>query len=95
MIDAGGDIPGRALIPLHVGVVGEEFAVLVEGDVELVAEAESEELDGLAVGIHAADVATGGIFAFGVAAGVPHAGSRWSSSQRTGRDLFRLVGRSV
>ena len=73
VVDARGNVPRRTLVPFHVGVVGEEFAVLVEGDVELVAETESEELDGFALRVHAADVAAGGVFAFGVAASVPHA----------------------
>ena len=73
VIDAVRNIPRGALVPLHVGVVGEEFAVLIEGEVELIAEAEGEEFHGFAFGIGAADVAAGGEFVFGVAAGVPHA----------------------
>ena len=74
MVDAGGAIPGGADVPFHVGVVGEEVASGIEGDVELVAEAVAEEFEVGAVGVHGADVTAGGEDAAGVAVGVPHAG---------------------
>ena len=74
VVDAGGAIPGGADVPFHVGVVGEEVAGGVEGDVELVAEAVAEEFDVGAVRVHGADEAAGGEEAAGVAVGVPHAG---------------------
>ncbi|MBL9185911.1 MAG: hypothetical protein JNK23_00390 [Opitutaceae bacterium] len=72
VVDARGDMPGRVLVPLHVGVVGEELAVLVEGHVVLVAETDREEFDRFAVAIGAGDVAAGGVFVAGMAAGIPH-----------------------
>ena len=57
--DAGGHVPGGADVALHVGVEGEEVAVLVEGDVEGIAEAGGDELDVGAVWLHGEDVAGG------------------------------------
>ncbi len=74
MIDASGAIPGGADVPFHIGIVGEEVASGVEGDVELIAKAVAEELDVGAIGIHGSDEAAGGELAAGVAVGVPHAG---------------------
>ena len=76
VVDAGGHVPRRAHVPLHVGVVGEELAVGIEGDVVLVAEAAGEELDAFAVRVGFADVAAGGEDAAGVAVGVPQAGDQ-------------------
>ena len=73
MVHAGGAVPGGADVPLHVGVVGEEVACRIEGDVELVAEAVAEQLHVAAIGLHRGDEATGGQLAPGVAIGVPHA----------------------
>ena len=57
VVDARRPIPGRADVPLHVGVVGEQLADAVEGDVEMVAQAHRDQLPLLAVGSHARDVA--------------------------------------
>ena len=73
MIHACGAIPGAADVPLHVGVVGEELALVVEGDVELVAETVAEEFHVFAIGLHAANEAAGGEFASGVAVRIPQA----------------------
>ena len=73
VIDAGGHVPRRSHVPLHVGVVGEELAVRIEGRVILVAEAAGEELDVFPVGIGFADVSAGGEDALGVAVRIPHA----------------------
>ena len=56
---AVGHIPRAAHVPLHVGIEGEEVAVLVEGDIERVAQAAGPELHLAAVGLHAQDVAGG------------------------------------
>ena len=71
--DAGGPIPGRIDVPLHVGVVREQLAVAVEGDVERVAVAHRDELPLLPVRADAADVAAGGLLAGHEAAAVDHA----------------------
>ena len=48
---AGGAIPRHVHVPLHVGVVREQLAVAVEGDVERVAIAHRHQLPVLAVGL--------------------------------------------
>ena len=57
--DAGGHVPGGADVAFHVGVEGEEVAVLVEGEIEGIAEAGGDELDVGAVWLHGEDVAGG------------------------------------
>jgi hypothetical protein len=74
VIHARGAIPRAADVPLHVGVIGEEFALVVEGDVEFIAEAGAEELHVFAIGFHAANEAAGGEAAAGMAVRIPQAG---------------------
>ena len=64
VVDAGRAVPGSVEVPLHVGVVGEEFAVTVKIDVVLVAESGGDDFPGLAVGVGLADPAAGGEGAF-------------------------------
>ena len=73
VIHAGGAIPWAADVPLHVGIVGEELALIIEADIELVAEAVAEEFEAGAIGVHAANVAAGGEDAAGVAICIPQA----------------------
>src|SRR3954464_9112618 len=55
--DADRAIPGRTPVPFHVGVEAEELAISVEGDVVGIALARGEQLDILAVLVHAGDEA--------------------------------------
>ena len=73
MIDAGRSVPRRSKIPLHVGVVDEQFTIGVERHVVGVAVAGRPDFPGLPVGVGAHHVAAGGEHAGGVAVGVPHA----------------------
>ena len=73
MVDAGGHIPRCAHVPFHVGVVGEELAIRIEGGIVLIAEPAGEELDGFSLRVGFANVAAGGENAFGVAVRIPHA----------------------
>src|SRR5262249_2019815 len=54
--DAGGAIPGRVHVPLHVGVEGEQLAGAIERRVELVAVADRGQLPGLALRVGPAEV---------------------------------------
>jgi len=96
VVDAGGAIPGRAEVPLHVGIEGEEFAVLVEGGIEFIAEAGADHFDLPGIGIGLEDEAAGGETTFGVAVGIPHAGEEVVLGPGKGRagvvDFFGRVG---
>ena len=72
MVDAGRSIPGHPEVPLHVGVVGKEFAVGIEAEVVRVAVAGTPEFPLLAVGVRADDVASRGQFAGGMTVAIPH-----------------------
>ena len=73
MVHACGAIPRRADVPFHVRIVGDHFAVRVESEVELIAEAHAEDLDRLRVPIGFANVAAGREDAPRVAIRIPHA----------------------
>ena len=73
MIDAGGAIPGGVEVILHVGVIGEEFAVVIDAAVEDVAEAGGEDFHVLALGIEAINDAARGHDVAVVAATIGHA----------------------
>lgn len=62
---------GDADIPFHVGIEGEEIAVVVEREVERIAETAGVELDFGAVGFNAEDVAGGELDVAIEHAGVP------------------------
>ena len=72
MVDPRGAVPGSAEIPLHVGVVQEEFAVGIEGHVVGVAIPGRPDFPRPAVGIGARHVTAGGEQANGMPVGVPH-----------------------
>ena len=64
-------VPGRAEVPLHVRVVGEDLPLRVHGDVVLVAVSAADDLDVRAVGIAAGDPPARRHAAAGVTASVP------------------------
>ena len=72
MVDPGRPVPGHAEVPLHVGVVGKQFAVGVETKVIGVPVAATPEFPLLAVGISADDEAARGKLAGGMPVAVPH-----------------------
>ena len=57
--DAGGTIPRRVHVPLHVGIVGEEITQPVEGTVKLVAIPSADQRPRFSLGIDLVDAATG------------------------------------
>src|ERR1051326_5291186 len=60
MADARGAVPGRADVPLHVGVPGEQLAVGIEVEIERIAEAAADKLPVLGVGVELGDPAARG-----------------------------------
>ena len=59
MVHARRPIPRQADVPFHVGIVGEHFAVGIEGEVVRVAEAGRDNFDEAAVGVGAENRAAG------------------------------------
>ena len=72
MVDPRRSIPRGAEVPFHVGVVDEEFAIGVEGEVVGVAIAGTPHIPCLAGRVGAHHIATRGEFAGGVAIAIPH-----------------------
>lgn len=60
MIDAGRPIPGRPGVVFHVGVKCKKFAVEIEIDIVLIAEARRDDFPILAVGVGPTDPSAGG-----------------------------------
>ena len=71
-----GPIPGQAHVGLHVGIVGEDFAVGVQRHVVGIAKADGQQFPLLAVGIGGGDPSAGGHHADAEAAGIPLAGEQ-------------------
>ena len=65
---------------------------MVEGKVELVAEAHGKNLDRFALRVGAGDVAAGRECVFGVAAGIPHAGEEMVLIPADGAGLLEARG---
>ena len=59
VIHPGRPIPRRIQIPLHVGIVGKELAIPIEGGVVGIAESRRENLPGFPFGIDFGDVTDG------------------------------------
>ena len=64
-------IPGHAHVGLHVGVVREDFAIGIQGDVIGIAEADREDFPVFAIGIGGGDPTVRSQDAHGPAAGIP------------------------
>ena len=73
MVDPRWAIPGSSDVPLHIGVVREDVAVKVEGEIKLVAISIAKHLEVFAIWIDRCNVTTRGENAFGVPVGVPEA----------------------
>ena len=65
---------------------------MVEGKVELVAEAHGKNLDRFTLRVRAGDVAAGRVNVFGVAAGIPHAGEEMVLIPADGAGLLEARG---
>ena len=56
MVNPGGTIPGSIQVPLHIRVIGEKLALLVEGSIILIPEPSSNDLPGLSLGVNPRNV---------------------------------------
>ena len=70
MVDTGGAIPGSSDVPFHVGIVYEELAVAVQGEVNRVAVAHVEDFPFLTVGADFQDPTPGGLASSVVSIGI-------------------------
>ena len=85
MINAGGAIPGRTNVPFHIGIEGEEFAILIKGGIEFIPESVGDHFNLLGIRISLENETTRSELSSGVAIGVPHAGKEMIFRPSEGR----------
>ena len=70
MQDPGGTIPGRTEIPFHIGIIGEHFTGIVEGDVKRIPQSGGDQFPFLALGIRFGDPSPVGFYGVVMTVGV-------------------------